>query len=477
MQARTIRVRKRTWGLTVLGMAMALMLSMVASAVGSSHREAPFIAGDPRADNTDVYAFVSPDAPNTVTVVANYIPLQEPAGGPNFYNFSDDVNYVIEFDNNGDGVEDIKYEFRFTTTVVDPSTFLYVTSPVTFAGGQYQGLNVRQTYSITEVRDGQRRTIANNLVVPPNNVGPRSTPNYESLAEEGIHQVQMRPGVRMRVFAGQRDEAFPVDLGSIFDLGGLRPFNAAHIIPLPVEDGVNTTTGFNVHSIVIQVPKSQLVAGGDPVLGIYANSERRQVQVFDPVSLDVETSGPWTQISRLGHPLINEVVIALADKDRFNRSEPADDAQFLEYVTNPILGEVIPAIYPVFTCFPEPPRNDLVTIYLTGIPGLNQPQNVQPAELLRLNTSIAPTPFDEQDPLGLLAGQLDGFPNGRRLVDDVVDISLQAIAGATPLGDCEGESPNNQLGDGVVGNDMPYLESFPYMPTPHEGYSHEHDHS
>lgn len=455
---------------------MALVVSMVATAVGSSHREAPFIAGDPRADNTDVYAFVAPDATDHVTVIANYIPLQEPAGGPNFYNFGDDVNYEIEFDNDGDGVTDIEFEFRFRTNVVDDGTFLYATGPVTFADGAYQGLNVVQTYSIFEVRDGKRSTIAENLVVPPNNVGPRSTPDYETLAAAAVHEVELTEGT-MKVFAGQRDEVFPVDLGSIFDLGGLRPFNNAHLIPLDPAEGVNTTTGFNVHSIAIQVPKDHLV-DDDPVLGINANAGRRQVTILNPGSLKVDSRGEWRQISRLGNPLVNEVIIPLALKDRFNRSQPHDDAQFLEFVTNPILGETIPAIYPnVFACFPEPPRDDLVTIFLTGIPGLNQPENVKPAELLRLNTEIAPTQFDEQDPMGLLAGQLDGFPNGRRLVDDVVDISLQAIAGATPLGDCEGVSPNNQLGDGVVGNDMPYLEGFPYMPTPHGGYSHEHDHS
>jgi hypothetical protein len=237
------------------------------------------------------------------------------------------------------------------------------------------------------------------------------------------------------------------------------------------------TSGYNVHTIALQIPVSQLVED-DPVIGVWSSTYRRELRVFDDErGDDLEHRGDWVQVSRLGMPLVNEIVIPLRRKDRFNASEPADDRQFLGFVQDPEPARLTPVLYPVFTCFPSAPRTDLVTIFLTGIPGLNQPRKVRAAEMIRLNTTVAPTPLGQRDRLGLLAGQLDGFPNGRRLEDDVVDIELRAIAGATPLGACDGMSPNQDLTDGVDAPDVAFLDEFPYMPTPHQGYAHTHTHA
>jgi hypothetical protein len=462
-----------------IGLGAVFASSSLVTASASSHREAPLITEDPVADNTDVYAFVSPDKPDRVTLIGNWIPLEDPAGGPNFHRFGDDVLYEFNIDNNGDAVADIQYQFRFTTTVKNPNTYLYNTGPVTAvlgAGGKavdFTNLNVQQSYTVTRVKSGHSTVIASNLLVAPANVGPRSTPNYDAIARSVNYQLQYR----RNVFAGPRDDPFFVDLGSVFDLGGLRPLNPAHLIPLPAAPGRDGLKGFNTHTIALQVPTVELLAGDDPVIGVWSSTYRRESRVFqggdgaDPVH-----SGDWVQISRLGMPLVNEVVIPLGQKDVFNATPPSGDGQFAPSVVDPELGHLIPALYPgAFSCFPTAPRNDLVTIFLTGIPGLNQPQNVVGSEQLRLNTSTAPTPFGSQNRLGLLSGQLDGFPNGRRLVDDVTDIELQAVAGATPLGSCNGMSPNNALTDGVDANDHPFQKAFPYLPTPNSGYDHSHD--
>lgn len=461
-----------------LGLGGILAGSLLGDASASSHREAPLITEDPVADNTDTYAFVSPDRPDTVTLIGNWIPLEEPAGGPNFNRFGDDVLYQLNVDNNGDAVDDVVYEFRFHTVTKNPDTFLYNTGPisaVTNPGGgatDYTNLNVQQSYTVTEVRGPVRKVLASNLLVAPANVGPRSTPDYLSLAKAATYTLQ--GGIK--VFAGPRDDPFFVDLGSIFDLGGLRPFNPAHVIPLPAEPGKDEVQGYNTHTIAIQVPISRITRD-DPVIGVYSTTYRRQQRVFvHGDGANLQHSGPWVQVSRLGMPLVNEVVIPLGQKDQFNASDPADDlANFAGSIVDPELGRLIPALYPVFTCFPDAPRNDLVTIFATGIPGLNQPSNPNavPSEVIRLNTDIAPTPLAQQNRLGLLSGQADGFPNGRRLVDDVTDIELQAVAGATPLGDCNGVSPNNLLGDGVDANDFQVDNRFPYVPAPSQGYQHE----
>ena len=423
----------------------------------SSHREAPLLAQDPMADNTDVYAFVSPDAADTVTLIANFIPFQKPDGGPNFYSFDPNVVYEIHIDNNGDAIEDITYQWRFTTEVRNPATFLYNTGAVTSLDDP--DLNVRQFYRLTRI-DGPRRTgtvteLSGRLPVPPPNIGPRSTPNYGALGGG----VQGLPG-NIAVFAGQRDEGFYVDLG-IFDLLG-------------VGSGVveDSTAGFNVSTLAIRVPKSALARGGatptsgsDPnaIIGVWSTASRFATRTL---SAGAQThSGALVQVSRLGNPLVNEAVIDLARKDAFNGIEPTSDAVALDRVTDPEVPKLLKLIFNVDS--PAAPRNDLVTIFLTGIAGLNQPANVRAAEMLRLNMAIPPTTSPNR--MGVLGGDVAGFPNGRRVGDDVLDIVLQAAAGATPLTPGFSRFPNNSLGDNIGSNDVPYLTSFPYLGIPHPG--------
>ncbi len=446
-----------------VGLAAAVSISSVSLGSASSHREAPLVSQDPVADHTDLYAFVAPDAPDAVTLVGNWIPFEIAAGGPNFYRFGDDVLYTFNVDNNGDSVADVEYEFRFRTVVNNPKTYLYNTGPVTSLNDP--DLNVHQYYSVTEVKGSSRTTLATNLEVAPAAVGPRSTPNYAgTLAKQATYS--LANGIK--VFAGPRDDPFYADLGSIFDLGGLRPLNQAHAIALGTAAGRDGLAGKNVHSIVLQVPKGKVVSA-DPVIGVWSDSYRRQVRVLSNDGTST-SNGDWVKVSRLGMPLVNEVVVPIGAKDRFNASDPSNDAQFAAGVLDPELARLVPILYPGVTVPAAPRTSDIVPIFLTGIPGLNQPANVKPSEMLRLNTSIAPTAWAQQNRLGLLAGQNDGFPNGRRLVDDVVDIELRAVAGGTPFTPAFNKFPNNALTDGVDANDRAFLTSFPYLAAPFAGY-------
>jgi hypothetical protein len=448
----------------------------------SSHREAPEISKDPVADSTDVYAFVSPDKSDTVTLIANYIPLQGPAGGPNFYEFGDDVLYEIHIDNNGDGRADISYQFRFSTTVRDPDTFLYNVGPIESLSSP--NWNRVQTYSVS-VNGG---SLGSGLACPPCNIGPLSTPDYAGLAGAAVHSL----GGGISVFAGQRAEAFYVDLGAIFDLGDLRPFENLHAqyglnaFSGPAA-GVNATNHLNVHSIAIQVPISAVTIKGHPTIGVWTTASRQRVTLWDADRGENVNSGPFRQVSRLGNPLINEVVIALGDKDRWNSLPPSDDKQFAHYVTQPGLAALLPALYP--GVFPNlatlvasgKPRADLEAILLTGIPaglipGFTNLTGTVLADMLRLNTSIAPTPADKQSIYGLVGGDAGGFPNGRRVTDDVVAIELRAIAGAvyklvdktfTP------DAAADKLTDGLTPASVsaPLLGQFPYLGVPYSGFN------
>lgn len=446
----------------------------------SSHREAPRTITDPEADNTDVYMFRSPDAPNTVTIIANFIPFQEPAGGPNFYPFDPNVQYEIKIDNNGDATEDITYRFRFSTLIRDRNTFLYNTNRIDSLDDP--DWNIRQTFNLIEVRrgDGAARTLGTNLRTPPDNIGPRSTPNYETnLAQPSINNVTSPRGP-MKVFAGQRDDGFYIDLGSAFDLFGLRPFNTAHDIPLPNEPGVDGLAGFNVKTIAIQLPISALTANGstptnesdaNAVVGVWATASRRAMRVLRADGSGIEEqNGGFVQVSRLANPLINELFIPVGVKNRFNASQPILDAQFARFVRDPEPARLINTLYDIPV--PPTPREDLVAIFLTGIPNLNMPPNVRPAELMRLNVAVPVT--NSPNRLGLLGNDRQGFPNGRRVGDDVVDIELRAAAGGTPFTPEFNVAPNNALGDGVNGNDKPFLSQFPYLASPTDGYNSPH---
>lgn len=478
-------------GLTTLSL---LGGSLITPVKASSHREAPSTAVDRQADATDVYAFVDPNDPTRVNFVANFIPFQNPAGGPNFERFDDNIIYAIRIDNNGDAVTDIQIQFRFRTEVRDPNTFLYNTGQVTSLDDP--DLNIRQFYTVTLVRGSGTtavtETLATDVPVPPVNIGPRSTPDYETnLAQPAIRNVTTGSG-RVTFFAGQRDDPFFVDLGSVFDLLGLRPFNSAHRLPRTTQPGYDYVAGFNVSSIIVQAPISAVTSTPaalsgptDPraVISVYSATSRQAVITFNPGG-GASFSGNFVQTSRLGNPLINEVIVPLAAKDRFNNSLPGGDIQFAPAVLDPEPARLIRTLYPSLT-IPQAPRNDIATIFLTGIPGLNvqintsgtpnpdpvftgQPANTVPQERLRLNLAIPPTATPNRN--GFLGGDNAGFPNGRRLTDDVVDIELRALAGGTALTPATNVSPNNILGDGVNGNDRPFLTQFPYVASPYSGY-------
>jgi hypothetical protein len=484
--------RKRIIAIASLIGLCAIMLALApAASRASSHREAPLISRDPTADNTDLYAFVSPDKPDTVTFVANYIPLEEPGGGPNFNSFGDDVLYEIKVDNDGDGEENISYQFRFNTTIRNPDTFLYNVGPI--ASLDDPNWNMPQSYTLTRVQNGKSKTLAKNLPTVPANIGPRSTPNYDELAGEAIRSVD--GGIK--VFAGPRDDPFFVDLGSIFDLGGLRPFNAFHLIPLDAAKGIDGVSGYNTHSIVLQVPIKQLTRDGknpsgpnDPkaVIGVYASASRQKTTVLRSDGT-IDHNGDWVQVSRLGEPLINEVIIPLGMKDKWNRTDPADDKQFVDRYRSPELAGLVNLLYPALPDARTSGRDDLVAILLTGLPlpagkvgnltNLNYTGPVQ-ADLLRLNMAIKPgSSLCPSTPsrLGVLEGDLCGFPNGRRLADDIIDIELRVVAdGYGPVVNSifgsltPNLSPNNTVGDGVDANDKSLLDKFPYLASPYQGY-------
>jgi hypothetical protein len=465
----------------------------------SSHREAPEIATDPSADNTDVYAFVSPDAPSTVTLIANYVPFELPYGGPNFNEFADDVHYDIQISNSGTARADIVYRFQFRTRIRNRDTFLYNTGPITSPSDATW--NRPQTFTLTRItrtpHGGHHvRVLGEGLTCPPVNVGVHSTPNYPALAAQTYHNL----GSGRRVFAGQRADPFHVDVGSIFDLGDLRPFQSAFQVPpmLANMPGVNGLRGLNVHTLALQVPISDLTRTGrkptdaakpESVIGVWASARRAAARVFDPRCGRTHNFGQFRQVSRLGNPLVNEVLNPMAEKDRWNALPPHEDAQFAKYVRHPELADLIANVlyhgaFPNLAKFVASgtPRADLVAILLTGIPSGIVPgfQNFTGpvlADMLRLNVAIPPTPAGKVNPIGLLAGDPAGFPNGRRPVDDVTAIELRAIAGATiPLVDPSyvPDGAAAVLTDGTAADNAPFgdplLPSFPYLSNPNGGF-------
>lgn len=444
------------------------------SSEASSHREAPAISGDPLADATDTYAFIAPDAPDKLTLVGNWIPLEEPAGGPNFYNFGDDVTYDFDIDNNGDAKEDVVYRFKFHTQVLDPTTFLYATGPITSLDDP--NFNIRQSYDVYRKEGrGDFQLVASNLRTPPNNIGPRSTPDYDSVASQAIYSL---PGGG-KVFAGQRDDPFFVDLGAVFDLATIRQ------LPGNNGGGIDNVAGFNTNSIVLQVPVASVTAckcdSATPspgmVVGVWTETYRNKVTVLKGDGSQ-NNDGPLVRVSRLGNPLVNEVVIPLAKKDAFNASKPKDDAQFGPFVLHSDLAQKLNAVYSgIVTPIPEDNRTDLATVFLTGIPGLNQPADVKPSEQLRINLGIKPASCGPVKRLGVIAGDNCGFPNGRRLADDSTDVEIRAVACGYGfnLGPCVDSAPNNLLGDGVDQNDKPFLTSFPYVASPWSGFASPHN--
>ncbi|AYN33726.1 DUF4331 domain-containing protein [Streptomyces albus] len=461
-------------GALATGVAVLALAPGVSSA--SSHREAPMIAGDPRADNTDTYAFTSPDKPDTVTLAANWIPMEEPNGGPSFYAFADDATYHIKIDNTGDGKADVTYTWRFRNEIRDAAQqFLYNTGPVDSLNDP--DLNFRQFYDLTVTTARGTTTLLHDAPVAPSRTGKASMPDYGKLRDQAVRPV--RGGGQ--TYAGQAEDPFFADL-RVFDLlygGDLS------------ERGEDTLAGYNVNSVALQVPKKVLALKGDstrnPVVGVWSTTERKGATVTDsrkqaPKAPNTPKTQPhtgWRQVSRLGNPLVNEVVVPLKYKDAFNSLSPDQDRTVqpvVDKVYDPILPKLIQKVYGIPA--PKPPRNDLAEIYLTGIckacgpikadlnaHSLNKDasaKQIVPAEELRLNMAVPPTA--EPQRLGVLAGDLAGFPNGRRLADDVIDISLQAVEGAAQTGQLV---PELAEGDKVDTNEVPFGDRFPYLALPH----------
>jgi hypothetical protein len=529
MSETTTPTKRRVANVINVGAAVALLAAGMAlrpvatGTQASSHREAPLISNDPQADTTDIYAFVSPDRPDTVTLIGSWNPFEGPEGGPNYTTFGDDLLYTMHIDNDGDALADVSYEFDFHTTRRNGETFLYNTGPVSTL--EDTDLNVRQFYTVTQVvstTSGFERTVwFGNKLVPPVNIGSKSTPNYAALADAAIYSTGTGAN-EIKVFAGQTDDPFFVDLGSVFDLLSLRGQAAPVGYASGTSVGVDGLSGYNVHSIVLQVPIASTLVNApanETVIGVWMTTHRPSVRTIGALNT-VTSSGPMVQVSRLGMPLVNEVVIPLALKDAFNSIPPSVDvplatggisglesagALLLRSVLTPELQTLLKDLYAVPN--PGKPRADIFDIFLTGME-IKQPFTIttggvggtptpfvlpvgfkvtrpvaltQGGEMLRLNTAVKgnlchPTP----QRLGVLAGDACGFPNGRRLADDVTEIELLAVAGAAwrPLTNDNSFSFNpaliGVLTDSVDKNDLPFRSSFPYLAYPHQGQEHYH---
>ena len=473
----------------VAGAAAGCVLGASAAVEASSHREAPFITTMPRVDGTDFYMFRSYEAGRDgyVTLLANYLPLQDAYGGPNYFDLESDAIYEIHIDNNGDAREDVTFRFNFADVIADlkvPAGDKQVSVPLKNIGGIGPGagdtgaVNVRQTYTIDVIRghrrSGNRQAITTTagetrLRKPADYIGTKSIPDYENYARDHIYDVVIPGCGTGRAFVGQRREGFAVNLGPVFDLVNLNPLGPPDAIPNPIGDQ-------NITTLAIEVPVSCLARSNEPVIGGWTTASLRQARILNPSPIfdrsrpPAITGGAWTQVSRLGSPLVNEVVIGLKDKDRFNASHPRDDGQFAAYVTNPTLPELLEILFSGVAVAPNLfPREDLIAAFLTGVKDLNQPANVRPAEMLRLNTSIAPKDAASQKTLGVLDGDTSGFPNGRRPGDDVVDIELRVAMGA--LIPDSTIAPNNTapLTDGTPVSAADFDERFPYLRSPQPG--------
>ena len=475
------------------------------SALASSHREAPFIAMNPSVDATDLYMFRSYETNRSgfVTVLANYIPFQDPQGGPNFSMFNPDAMYEIHIDNTGDGVEHLTFQFQFKNTskttalsVGGKAVKIPMINSSTISGVNPASLNVRETYTIDVVRGdrraGTRASVTNvaggsaTFDKPVDNIGDKTfggPTGYATYAGQHIYNVNI-PGCATpgRVFVGQRKEPFYIAVGKIFDLINLNPLGPE------VGGNNNDLEGKNISTLALELPISCITAGSEPVIGAWTTASLRQGRLLNPsppsgLGKASVGGGAWSQVSRLGMPLVNEVVIGIDDKDRFNASKPKDDAaKFADYVTNPVLPALIQTLYPAAIAPTNFPRTDLITVFLKGIKGLNQPANLTvPSEMLRLNTSTPVTATAAQNPLGVAAGDVAGFPNGRRPADDVVDLTLRVSMGAL----CVLTGASDTLGVGCKSSDAPagglaftdgvrktsanYGTTFPYLTTPLPG--------
>lgn len=461
-------MRKMTFAAALLAAGIAVPIGL-----GSSHREAPNVMLDPAADNTDTYAFTAADAPGALTIVANWIPELNPANGPNFFRFDDKARYYLNIDNTGDGRADIRYRFVFTTTV-NESSYLYAEPGVSSIDDPKLFQKQRYTVVREDLKDGSlttERTLATDLPAAPSNAGPKTFPNYAAVADQAI-----RPLGKGKIFVGQRNDAFFIDLGAAFDNLNVRQGSGN------TGGGTDTQSGTSISTITLQVPEADVTRDGRPVdgpdaanatVGVWASTERRKIQVTNAkFNNNARSRGSWVQVSRLGTPLINELFVPAGFKDQFNRTRPdVDDARFKRFVLRPELARQLNTLDPSSTGLgsaravnaPENDRTDLVEALLVGMPGLNQigGEN-RPADTLKINMGVPPTQTPNR--FGVIGGDNAGFPNGRRLEDDVVDIYVQLAAGYL-------RGNRLPIGDGVDQDDQAFLTTFPYQSVPQSGFA------
>ena len=501
----------------VLGACLAPALPL-ADALAASHREAPLTAIDRTADITDWYAFVSPDAPDTVTMILAVDPLLEPGNGPNYFPFDDNLSYRFFVDNDQDARPDVAFHIQFKTKIrapgvpvgfvgagngiaafanspppVDPGTPLIPPAITALDGMGSEGLSLRQTYTVTMVQGGKEMRLENKsgerLFAVPSNVGPRTMPDYQDLMSQGIYDLD--EGVR--VFAGTTDDAFYIDLGAAFDSLNFR------VIPGPTSTGIpavlsdeqdaaarrfvsDDVSGYNVNTIALQVPIDLLTRRGnrpsmddrDATIGTYGATFRQRTELRRP-ERPIKGIGRFVAVQRMANPLFNELIIGTGFKDLWSRSEPKDDAQFADFALDPLIARVTQAAFGGAFDIPAPPRNDLLPLVTYAPPIAAKGTRAGPvADLLRLNVGVPPTPFDAASRLGLLGGDAAGFPNGRRPLDDVTDIVLRVVVGGVLAGDDFNVFPNTNLGDGVNIDDTPVQGLFPYVAPAQDGRNSRH---
>jgi hypothetical protein len=498
---------------SAVGLVLSLMIAIPQGAFASSHREAPITALDHAADITDFYAFVSYDHPDRVVFIMNVDPFLQPSNGPNYFPFDPAVLYQINIDNSQNAMPDVQFSIKFQTNILAPGVFTGfvgagggidapANSPAPVAPGTpivppaitsltgpgAAGLSLQQTFSVSFTHGGQTFDLTNAsgspLIAVPSNAGPRTMPNYDALAAQGVYSLK-GPGnsgiSNIRVFAGTVADPFFIDLGAAFDSLNFRTAAGGGVLT-PEQDAddysniaPNSVAGFNVNTIAIEVPITYLTrdhgihAATDPkgTIGAWATTSRAQTTIRNSPN-PAMGQGSFAQIQRLGNPLINELIIGTGSKDFWSMSQPINDSQFANFDLDPLLARVLNAVYGI--AIPTPPRTDLLPLVTYAVPIAPAGTPAGPiADMLRLNTGVAPTPLANRKRLGLLAGDAAGFPNGRRLTDDVVDIAARAVAGVLA-----GSQYNYPIGDGVNAPDVPPQETFPYVHYAYSGRDSRH---
>lgn len=498
-----------------IGLGLSLLIAFPPGAIASSHREAPITALDHTADITDFYAFVSYDHPDRVTFVMNVDPFLQPSNGPNYFPFDPSIVYQIKIDNNHDARADVTFQFRFQTTIrapkvftgfvgagnginapanspapVPPGTPIVPPAITSLSGPGAAGLSLQQTFSVNMIKGYHstplRNTSGSPLIAVPSNVGSRTMPDYDALAEQGVYELRGNEGASdIRVFAGTVADPFFIDLGAAFDSFNFRAgagggvLTAAQDADNYLNRAPNSVAGFNVNTIAIEIPIRLLTSDGevhpssDPraTIGAWATTSRTQITIR-PSPKPAENFGNLAQIQRVGNPLVNELIIGTGSKDYWSMSEPANDAQFASFDLDPLIARVFNAVYGIN--IPAPPRTDLLPLVTYAAPIAPKGTPAGPiADLLRLNTGVQPTPIAKRSRLGLIGGDPAGFPNGRRLTDDVVDIAARVVGGGI-LSPGFGVAPNTLIGDGVNSPDVPPQETFPYLHFAYSGRDSRH---